>query len=207
MNKAILLLLVIVGLSSVEPHGYVRQPLARTSIFRNPSFGAQMPFWWNDTGVMCGDVVQDAQFSRCGRCGDAFGETHANQGGTYDKGIITGTYTAGQIIDVEVDITANHRGFMQFELCPQVTETNTCFTHRLNFVSGDRPIRSGNMMCTGNDHQNGVIRARVQLPAGVRCTRCTLRWTYRTSYPPNPDACFNGGPAQTFRNCVDIRIN
>ncbi len=97
MNKAILLLLVIIGLSAVEPHGYVRQPLARTSIFRNPSFGAQMPFWWNDTGVMCGDEVQDMNYSRCGRCGDAFGQTHANQGGTYDKGIITGTYTAGQV--------------------------------------------------------------------------------------------------------------
>lgn len=98
MNKAILLVLIIVGLSSVEPHGYVRVPLSRTSIFRDPSFGAQMPFWWNDSGVMCGDVVQDLQYSRCGRCGDAFGQTFANQGGTYDKGIITGTYTAGQVI-------------------------------------------------------------------------------------------------------------
>lgn len=98
MNKAILLVLIIAGLSSVEPHGYVRVPLSRTSIFRDPSFGAQMPFWWNDSGVMCGDVVQDLQYSRCGRCGDAFGQTFANQGGTYDKGIITGTYTAGQVI-------------------------------------------------------------------------------------------------------------
>lgn len=102
MNGAILLTLIIAGLSSVQPHGYVRRPLARTSIFRDPSFGANMPFWWNDTGVMCGDEVQDANFSRCGRCGDAFGQTHANQGGTYDKGIITGTYTAGQVSSNEV---------------------------------------------------------------------------------------------------------
>jgi hypothetical protein len=27
------------------------------------------------------------------------------------------------------------------------------------------------------------VTARAQLPAGVRCSRCTLRWTYRTSYP------------------------
>lgn len=97
MNRVILLVLIIAGLSSVEPHGYVRVPLARTSIFRDPSFGAQMPFWWNDTGVMCGDVVQDLQYSRCGRCGDTLGQTFANQGGVYDKGIITGTYSAGQV--------------------------------------------------------------------------------------------------------------
>lgn len=97
MNKVILLIFFVACFALVKPHGYVRVPLSRTSIFREPSWGAQMPFWWNDSGVMCGDVVQDLQYSRCGRCGDAQGQTHANQGGTYDKGIVTGTYTAGQV--------------------------------------------------------------------------------------------------------------
>jgi len=206
MKTTIALIVFVVGLATVEPHGYVRIPLSRTSIFREPSWGAQQPFWWDDTGVMCGNIQQNLQYSQCGRCGDAPGNAHAQQGGRYDKGIVTGTYTAGQIIDVTVEFTANHRGHFEFDLCPQVTETNTCF-QRLNIVGGDREIRSGNMMCSGSDHQNGPVRARVQLPAGVRCTRCTLRWTYRTSYPPNPDACWNPNAAQTFRNCIDIRIN
>ncbi|KAG4079653.1 hypothetical protein HA402_010433 [Bradysia odoriphaga] len=207
MNKAILLVLVLAGLSCVEPHGFVLNPLSRTSIFRERDRnGAQPPFWWNDTGVWCGNEQQDLQYSRCGRCGDIFGETHANQGGQFDKAIITGTYQAGQIIDMVVEITANHRGHFEIELCSQTTETNNCF-QRLNIVGGSHEIRSGNMMCVGPAQVIGQIRARVQLPANVRCTRCTLRWTYRTSYPPAPDHCFNPNPAQTFRNCVDIRIN
>lgn len=82
-----------------------------------------------------------------------------------------------------VEITANHRGHFEIELCPQTTETNNCF-QRLNIVSGSHEIRSGNMMCVGPAQVIGPIFARVQLPANVRCTRCTLRWTYRTSYPP-----------------------
>lgn len=98
MNKAILLILFVAGLVQVEPHGYVLNPLSRTSIFRNrDTNGAVAPFWWNDTGVWCGNIQQDLQYSRCGRCGDEPGETHANQGGRYDKAIITGTYTAGQV--------------------------------------------------------------------------------------------------------------
>ncbi|XP_037045250.1 uncharacterized protein LOC119080785 [Bradysia coprophila] len=206
MKTAIALILFVAGLATVEPHGFVRTPLSRTSIFREPSWGAQQPFWWDDTGVWCGNVQQDQQYSTCGRCGDAPGNSHAAQGGRYDKGIVTGTYNAGQIVDVTVEFTANHRGHFEFDLCPQVTETNTCF-QSLNIVGGGREIRNGNRMCSGGDHQNGPVVARVQLPAGVRCTRCTLRWTYRTSYPPAPDACFQPNPTQTFRNCVDIRIN
>lgn len=102
MNKAILLILFVAGLSQVEPHGYVLSPLSRTSIFRNrDQNGAQVPFWWNDTGVWCGNVQQNLQYSTCGRCGDDPGNTHANQGGRYDKGIITGTYTAGQVRSVK----------------------------------------------------------------------------------------------------------
>ncbi|KAJ6649664.1 hypothetical protein Bhyg_04902 [Pseudolycoriella hygida] len=204
MKKVIFFILLVAGLSGIEPHGFVKRPLSRTSIFRErDTNGAQGPFWWNDTGVWCGNVQQDLNYSQCGRCGDAFGETHANQGGKYDKAIITGTYIAGEVIDIRVEITVNHRGFFTIELCPHPVETDNCFS-RLNIVDGSHEIRSGNMMCTGPTQAIGPITARVQLPANVRCSRCTLRWTYRTAYPPAPDHCFNPNPAQTFRNCVDV---
>lgn len=97
MNKAIILLLVLASVSRVRPHGHVMFPLARTSIFRDPSFGAQQPFWWDHTGIQCGFANQDLQYSTCGRCGDRLGESYAAQGGRYDKGIITGTFNAGQV--------------------------------------------------------------------------------------------------------------
>lgn len=58
MSKAIVLIFFAASLAFVEPHGFLRVPLARTSIFRQPSFGASQPFWWDDTGVWCGNVQQ-----------------------------------------------------------------------------------------------------------------------------------------------------
>lgn len=97
MNKFISLIVFVSVLSLVEPHGYLKRPLARTSIFREPNYNTTMPYWWDDTGVWCGNVPQDLQYSTCGRCGDASRGTTANQGGIYDKGVITGTYAAGSV--------------------------------------------------------------------------------------------------------------
>lgn len=89
-----------------------------------------------------------------------------------------------QQIDMVIQFAANHRGGYWIELCNLNNgESDNCFT-RLTVVRADREIRPGNMVCSGGDHQNGPTNLRVQLPANFRCTRCTLRWTYRTSYPP-----------------------
>lgn len=80
-------------------------------------------------------------------------------------------------------MTGNHRGHMEYDLCLlNDNESDTCF-QRLQIVSGSMPIRNNNMICTGEQRQTEII-ARLQLPANFRCTRCTLRWTYRTAYPP-----------------------
>lgn len=97
MNKQLYFIVFVAGLSLVEPHGYLKKPLARTSIFREPSYNTNMPYWWDDTGVWCGNVPQDLQYSTCGRCGDALFESTANQGGIYDKGVITETYASGSV--------------------------------------------------------------------------------------------------------------
>lgn len=98
MNK-LLLFVFVAGLALVESHFYMREPLARTSIQTqlNRFPNAQQPFWWDHTGVWCGNAQQNLQYSTCGRCGDSAGNTFANQGGRYDKNVITATYTAGQV--------------------------------------------------------------------------------------------------------------
>lgn len=75
---------------------------------------------------------------------------------------------------------AAHQGFFHIELCPQQTETNNCF-QRLPVLASNNQVRDGTACVT---MASQTIWAEVQLPAGVRCNRCTLRWTYRTAYPP-----------------------
>jgi len=202
--KFIILCVVLSVLAvSVEPHGYLHTPLARTSIHRRPNEPYRPPYEWNDSGIECRSPPN--QHGSCMRCGTS---ADMNRGGAYDKNEITGVYNSGSIIEVVADMTANHRGYFEIDLCMSETETDNCF-QRLPIVGGTNSVRDGNKMCTsanGGDHENKLVTARVQLPSGFRCNRCTLRWNYRTAYPPAPDHCFSSDNIQTFRNCADITI-
>ncbi|OXA49389.1 uncharacterized protein LOC110854634 [Folsomia candida] len=205
---SIAILALFVAVAQVQSHGYLKDPVARTSIQTRPEFGTDQPYWWDNSGVWCGNVPQDLTYSTCGRCGDVLGETTANQGGIYDKGVIVRNYTAGSIIDVVGNFQAPHHGSFEVELCPNQQETDNCFT-KLPIVGGSEAVRTDDRICVPYDNVNTDVTARVQLPAGVTCSRCTLRWTYRTSYPgpADWDSCFTREAAQTFRNCADISIN
>jgi len=207
--------LIVMFISAVEPHARMLTPPSRTTMYvlDSTKWAAQQPYW-NSYGVECDN--QNAAVSTCGRCGGAPGSQDAKdliQGGKYGKDIIVANYTAGQVIEIASDKGAWHWGYEYFELCPQVTESDGCF-QMLKVTSASTRVVDGTKVCVGmaDDSQPDKNTAKVQLPAGVKCTRCTLRWTYRTAYPgaagwtncwtdPNP----NG--VQVFRNCADIRIN
>jgi len=203
-------LIAILCIGLAEPHGYLKSPIARSSIQLRPDFPTSGPYYWDHQAVWCGNVQQDLSYSTCGRCGDVRGEITFNQGGYYDKGIIVASYTSGSIIEVVSEFGASHYGQFHYELCPSTVETDNCF-QLLTIVGGSEQVMPNNRMCTPYDNsQTRPITTRLQLPAGVRCTRCTLRWTYRTFYPGSSDwnVCgLDQRPAQTFRNCADISIN
>ncbi|OXA36956.1 uncharacterized protein LOC110862773 [Folsomia candida] len=193
--------------AQVRGHGYMKEPISRTSIHQRPEFGTEMPYWWDHQGVWCGNVNQDMQLSTCGRCGDVLGETTANQGGIYDKGVIVANYSSGSIIEVTAHFGAPHFGSFEIDICPYEEETDICF-YKLPIVGGTETVRIDNRICVPHWEEGTEVTAQVQLPAGVTCNRCTLRWTYRTSYPgpADWDDCLNRDPVQVFRNCADIAI-
>ena len=52
---------------------------------------------------------------KCGTCGDPFDAGRPNEaGGKYATGTITGSYAEGGIINAEVELTANHKGWFEF---------------------------------------------------------------------------------------------
>ena len=58
------------------------------------------------------------QDGKCGICGDPWeGEKENETPGKYATGTIVSTYSQGQEIDVQVRITANHKGWFEFRLC------------------------------------------------------------------------------------------
>ena len=46
----------------------------------------------------------------------------------YGQGLIVKQYRSGERISVTAEITANHKGYFEFRLCPQVTRASTVFS-------------------------------------------------------------------------------
>ena len=46
-------------------------------------------------------------------------QPRANEGGgKYGRGVIVGTYQQGAEIEVGVELTASHKGYFEFKICP-----------------------------------------------------------------------------------------
>ena len=84
-----------------------------------------------------------------------------------------------QVIDVDIDLVAHHKGFFAFKLCPQNNPTETvlasCFDkYPLKLETGERFYH----LAKNNIHGPGRIKARVQLPIGLTCWHCIIQTTY-----------------------------
>ena len=196
----------------VLSHGRFIEPPARTSAWR---FGFKTPKNFNDHETNCGGFSRQwsKNGGRCGQCGDPWdhpqprpGET----GGKFGREVIVRSYSPGQTVKVTVDVTANHRGYFQFRLCPHTSPgapaPESCFNNRnnlLEFTEGGTKyyIKPG----------TGSQSARVKLPGGLSCEHCVLQWTYVAGN--NWGVCKDGsgkvgcGPQEEFRACADIQIS
>ncbi len=60
----------------------------------------------------------DTQHGKCGLCGDPYQGPRDNEaGGMYATDVIVGQYGEGDVMGVDVQITANHNGWHEFRLC------------------------------------------------------------------------------------------
>ena len=78
---------------------------------------------YNDNEVFCGGygVQWSSNGGKCGVCGDNYQDEvpRAHEtGGKFGNEIIGATYTTGAIIDIDIEIVANHWGYFELKLCP-----------------------------------------------------------------------------------------
>ena len=205
-------------------HARLTEPPARTTAWR---FGFGTPANYNDHETNCGGFSRQwtKNGGKCGECGDAWDMPRprpGERGGRWDdndndddddndnndrwgRGVTVRRYTPGQLLEVRVDVTANHRGHFQFGLCPDTgEETETCFRrHPVQFEDGSEKffIRQG----------TGTHRLRLRLPAGLSCAQCVLQWRYvagnNWGLCPDGSGQVGCGPQEEFRACSDISID
>jgi len=199
----------------VNSHGMLTDPPARNAMWR---YGFPNPVNYNDNELYCGgfSVQWQQNEGKCGVCGDAFNlpkpRPHED-GGRYGNGIVGRRYSMGQIIDVEIDISANHWGHFELKVCPVDGNpdgvTQECFDQH-PLVLADNP-RSHQFYVPLDSPKITKFNYQVKLPFGVSCSQCIMQWTYYTGNTWG--VCSNGtegmgcGAQEMFRNCADVQIN
>lgn len=95
------LLVCLLGAVCVSGHMRMLNPAARSTLWRFPEFAQYNPEPnHSDDEIWCGNVKQYIKDTRCGICGDPVDDPtpRANEhGGKYGRGIISATYTSGQV--------------------------------------------------------------------------------------------------------------
>jgi len=208
------LLFTFTEVHQVTSHGRLMNPPARNAMWR---FGFPNPVNYNDNEVFCGGVgvmYSSEVAGKCGVCGDSWLESAPRKhesGGIYATGLKGRRYTPGQIIDIEIELTANHWGYFELRLCPledpTKTERQECFNKYPLTLEGKSTSR---FQIPEDTKKQEIFNYRVKLPDGVTCTHCVIQWIYYTGNTWG--ICENGteavgcGQQETFRNCADVAI-
>ncbi|CAF0868483.1 unnamed protein product [Didymodactylos carnosus] len=203
---SLLILLFTYIINSVNGHGRLDEPPARNSAWR---YGFKVPADYDDVGLNCGGLgVQKTNNGKCGTCGDSYTGTRYHEvGGKYATGTIVRTYATGSIIDIKV-LVPNHKGYMEFRLCPASNEyvevTQECLDQHVLEIEGygqQFPVLEG----------MDSIYLKAHLPTDVWCSHCVLQWRYHAGNNWGTDLesgkqCLGCGYQEEFYNCADITI-
>jgi len=220
MKPAAAAVVVAMLMPLVAGHGTLMKPIQRSSMWKDPRFPHAPPNF-NDIQLYCGGNHGGAGNPQtCGVCGDDVRGDRPNEaGGKYANGVIVEKYTQGQVIDVEVEITANHKGYFLFKLCPvndpHKRATEECLNQHVLVPVTPSPVKPTTNIRERYyvDYDKGTKHLQVKLPDDVTCTQCVLQWTYMAANTWGCEkrngqnhCCTGCGAQENFVNCADISI-
>ncbi|XP_013195579.1 uncharacterized protein LOC106138839 isoform X2 [Amyelois transitella] len=204
MSQILVLMSCLVA--CVLGHGRVLQPPSRASAWR---FGFPTAPNYDDDGLNCGGFANQwsGNGGRCGICGDPYEAPIPRPhelGGKYGDGVIVASYLPGSLFTATVELTAYHRGFWEFKLCPDPgIDDQECFD---SFVL---ELEDGGTKFYPN-RGSSKYSVNYRLPPGLSCDHCVLQWRYTAGN--NWGICANGtqglgcGNQEQFGACSDISI-
>ncbi|KAK3104473.1 hypothetical protein FSP39_002816, partial [Pinctada imbricata] len=200
--------LIALLIKGAQGHGRLIEPPARSTMWR---YGFNTPQNYNDNQLYCGGFSTQwgKNGGKCGICGDNYsGPREHEAGGKYATGTISRNYTMGESIRVRVDVTANHKGWFEFRICPNndvaTAPDLSCFDQYL-LEDSDGTTRFH------IDFEVGIKEFTLILPAGLTCTQCIVQWKYNTGNswgrdPETGEGCTGCGPQEQFYGCSDVAI-
>ncbi|XP_027228544.1 uncharacterized protein [Penaeus vannamei] len=194
MSLALLLAVTLIAQASC--HMSLQDPPARNVMWRM-GFSA-LPEHRDDDYLICNENGG----RKCPPCGDSIDSPppHPHEaGGVWATGIITRTYSEGETIEVHVNVTRSHGGYVQLKLCPNndvnAPVTQSCLDQYPLQIAGQSSTKFKISAPYDSPEQ---LRFKAVLPAGVTCDQCVIQMT-------NNAAQFKPQTVM-FRNCADIAI-
>ncbi|XP_077538197.1 uncharacterized protein LOC144150219 [Haemaphysalis longicornis] len=218
-------LFLIIHPPGVHAHGRMLEPPARNSMWR---VSYDTPPNFEDSELFCGGIKAQWEDNggKCGVCGDNYAQPRPRRhetGSMYARNVTVRRYAPGALVDIAVELETNHLGHFEFSICPRRSweepESDECFDrHLLPVVTASGPARKKSAFYSDEPPTryrlptaaNGLYLIQVQLPEGVTCEHCVLRWHWRSAN--NWGDCGDGtmalgcGPQETYRNCADVAI-
>nr|CAD7445973.1 unnamed protein product [Timema bartmani] len=180
-------------------------------------YGFDTPHDYNDHELYCGGFTRQWKINngKCGICGDPWDMKPPRPheaGGKYAKGVIVRHYKEGSLIKIRVELTANHRGYFEFRLCPNNRPKKIGTQECLDKYVLSRASQKDELKETRYYPElgNKIFEIKYLLPIGLTCTQCILQWRYIAGN--NWGTCVNGtgavgcGPQEEFRACADVAI-
>ncbi|CAG0888711.1 unnamed protein product [Cyprideis torosa] len=129
-------------------------------------------------------------------------------GGTYANGIIVRKYRKNSSIKIVIELTANHRGFFEFRLCPNNNVKKLATQRCLDKYLLRRTDGIGARFYPGEGNKTFLVR--YNLPKDVLCNQCVLQWRYVAGNNwgrcPNGTEAVGCGHQEEFRSCADVAI-
>ncbi|KAL4221194.1 hypothetical protein ACF0H5_019458 [Mactra antiquata] len=179
-----LIVLLLDGPFNVDAHGFMFDPLMRSSLWRQ----RKGPLNIQDNNLSCGGVEHQwvQHNGRCGVCGDPYGaeiKPNEDKNGTYVTNTIVATYKVGGVLTARINLTSCFNGWFEFRICPLKSEndmvTQSCLDDTLlPLLDGNTRYHVGDNYYT--DGKSRQYHVPLRLPSNFTCTHCVLQWWFKT---------------------------
>ena len=107
--------------------------------------------------------------------------------GRYASGTIGRTYIQGEVIDIDVRITAQHQGWFEFRIgqirTPPITQQKLTYLLPVVGQNGD-----GTRFYFPSGSGTGKFSTKVKLPDELFCDHCVLQWWWNVGNSYGCDA-------------------
>lgn len=201
-------------INKIESHGFLINPPARSSAYREDR--VRFPVYYTDTEMNCGgkSIQWDQNDGKCGICGENWALPKRYElGGDRYRGYRVRDYPMNGKIPVSVYIWTNHRGWFEFRLCNVDNQASGEADHScldqilLADSNGQTRFNTPNQI----EGWKGFFNTTLEAPSNFVCDHCVLQWKWNVGNSYGIDFvtgenCLGCGPQEQFYGCADIRI-